>query len=128
MALKKFVISIQSFSDVITNSSSSVFLLNSNQYTLETVESILLPVAKENWDRSAVLREEMWDQGKMMEYDNIIYEDSLSDNPQYDDWSGDAGELDIYINEDGNIVICIDHSRYATIKFIRDTFKIDDRW
>lgn len=128
MALIKFIIPIQSFSDVITNSSSSVFILDSEKYNIEAIESVLLPVARENWDRTVKFRESTWDMGDFKTYDKAIYEDSISDNPQYDDWSGDGGDLDVYIDDDDNLVIAIDHNRHATIKFIKDNFKIEERW
>lgn len=111
-----YTVKIQSYTDVITNSSSSVFLISDDR-SLEEITEIL----------------EKFHNSKFIPPDSPIYESKWGDE-NYNWRGGDAGDLDIertgdtYWDDSGSDYrVIVDRCCYATINYILDNFKVDER-
>lgn len=126
--MKKFSINIQSFSDIITNSSSEIFALKSN-CSFESVKSLIKEIAKENEEsgkdkcsgEGGLLAFYTWeDMFKNWKEDNIYPEKQHLITPEI--WS-------IFYKESldtlkKTIWVDIDYARKETINFILNTFYV----
>lgn len=138
-----FIIPIQSISDIITNSSSELFVAFANPEQ-EFTSTIVAKKLQEIWDNDDKKREELWNQycsgGKNNwdKYDEALYKLGL------DESSGDAAECEVTtlsykdIAHDvkrhfrGNVdkknglflQIRIDHNRRHSIDWIRNNLSV----
>lgn len=131
----RFIIPLQSFSNIITNSSSELFVtsLQDTDYTAKIVENILEEIY--NTDRKK--REELY---KKYGYDYYI---KICSEECIDSSSGDGGELEIktinwedvvryirkcdrykYDKKGKFLHIIIDHNRHHSIKWIKNNLPI----
>lgn len=114
----KILISIQSVSDVITNSSSELFLISREDKEVDEIDELLQRIGEENMnldkDRSSGMG------GELTVYTPETWQNYVEESIKEaaDEWGVSE---DVFRN---CIVIDIDHARVETIKFIKENFKI----
>ena len=119
------MVKIQSFSDIITNSSSEVFILDSGAEFLQDIKCAVEAVARKAY---------IWESDSLSEEDGekLLMEDLKKQFPQYDSCSGNGGDIDIDLVkcDDGKnrVKINIDWARRHTLCFILNNFNIYDRY
>lgn len=119
----KLLIKLQSTSDIITNSSSEVFLCkNTTNKSLSKLKQFIEEYTESNYFR-----------GDWKEFENV------SDKSQYNWFSGTGGSLDIYSYEDhpddvifknlenpeNYLIVDTDWNHYATIKWITENLNAE---
>lgn len=136
-----FIVTIQSFSDIITNSSSELFVTSSdnNQFTASFIEKILEKI----WQDDRIEEDKIWklyNEGKITwEERNKMLVDKCIDHS-----SGDGARLDIktaswkdvvwyirkcdrykYDKKHGHFLeIIVDHNRVHSIKWIKENLQV----
>ena len=124
---KKFIIQIQSISDIITNSSSEVFVINTSENLVESTVENILRVGESHLefgdDRCSGMGGELevytWKNGfRKFKHTREKYRNDDTFTPEK--W---AEEIGVPLQKlKSTIVIDIDHSRQATIEYLETFF------
>lgn len=126
---RKFIIQIQSISDIITNSSSEVFVINTSENLVESVVEEILRVGETHLesgeDRCSGMGGELmvytWENGfRKFKHTREKYRHDSTFAPER--W---AEEIGVPLQTlKSTIVVDIDYSRQATINFIKMFFNV----
>ena len=126
---QKFIIQIQSISDIITNSSSEVFVINTSENLVESVVEEILRVGETHLesgeDRCSGMGGELmvytWENGfRKFKHTREKYRHDSTFTPER--W---AEEIGVPLQTlKSTIVVDIDYSRQATINFIKMFFNV----
>lgn len=126
---RKFIIQIQSISDIITNSSSEVFVINTSENLVESVVEEILRVGETHLesgeDRCSGMGGELmvytWENGfRKFKHTREKYRHDSTFTPER--W---AEEIGVPLQAlKSTIVVDIDYSRQATINFIKTFFNV----
>lgn len=124
----KILVSIQSVSDVITNSSSELFLIDRGNRVAEDINQLIQEVGSDNLESGedrcsgmggelSIYTPETW-QDYVEEYEDVRSDPDEFIKEEAEEWG---------VSEDAFrncVIIDIDHAREGTIKFIEVNFKI----